>query len=240
MADLKVDESVGSLADRAHHELHRLITIGELNPGQPLSERTLCEALGMSRTPVREALLRLTAEGLLVAEPNRGVRIREFTAEDLVGLAIVREALEGQAARYAARRVTDEELGELYALCDAIGEIPTDDPGEYVFRSRELDVQFHERIVELSGIPALIDFYRRQHLAARQIMGWNVTRLPGNRTDPTDAEGRTGAGHRALVDALATRDPATVEAVIRRQTQEGITRTLSDVNRLHLGAAARV
>lgn len=234
MPTLQADELVQSLAEAAYHELHRLITTGQLDPGRMLAERTLCDKLGMSRTPVRQALHRLVVEGLLEAEPNRGVRVREYSTEDILGLCIVREALEGQAVRYAAPRITDEELDGLRDLCTAMETVPTEDPAEYAFRFRELDVQFHQRIVDLSGVPVLIDHYRRHHIAARQILGWHATRAPLALQAQRARAQASDKNHRLLVEALATRDPARAETELRRQTQDYIARMLDDVNRLHL------
>src|ERR687884_94343 len=98
--------------------IREAIVDGRLAPGARLKEEELARELGISRTPIREALLILQAEGLVDAAPNRGATVRAHTAQDLDDLYQLRALLEGFAARRAAARLTAEQLEELWASCD--------------------------------------------------------------------------------------------------------------------------
>ena len=94
----------------AYERLLNAIDSGELAPGSRLLEAQLAERLGVSRTPVREALRRLEAQGLVTHEPHRGVVVAELDYDQLGELYAVREVLEGTAARLAARHASPEEV----------------------------------------------------------------------------------------------------------------------------------
>src|SRR5436190_2563510 len=105
-------------ASAAATELIReAILDGRLPPGQRLKEEELARELGISRTPVREALLILQAEGLVDAAPNRGAVVRSHDGDDLEDLYQLRALLEGHAARRAAASISDDALDSLRASC---------------------------------------------------------------------------------------------------------------------------
>jgi DNA-binding GntR family transcriptional regulator len=93
--------------------IEEAIVSGELTPGSVLRQEQLSERFGVSRTPVREALRKLAALGLVSFEPNRGVRVRTLTHEDLREAFLVRAELEALVTEEAARKITDEQLVEL-------------------------------------------------------------------------------------------------------------------------------
>jgi DNA-binding GntR family transcriptional regulator len=109
-----------SLADRAYVAIRDLIVSLELSPGALVDERQLVESLGIGRTPVREALRRLSQEQLVEVFPRRGMFVTGVDVRDLARISEVRAALEPEAARLAAERATDEERDELAALSDQI------------------------------------------------------------------------------------------------------------------------
>src|SRR5437870_8767566 len=98
--------------------IREAIIDGRLEPGRRLKEEDLARELGISRTPVREALLMLQAEGLVVATPNRGAIVRVHDAEDLDDLYQLRALLEGHATRRATPRISDEEIESLHESCE--------------------------------------------------------------------------------------------------------------------------
>jgi DNA-binding GntR family transcriptional regulator len=111
-----------SLADKAYHEIRGLIVALELAPGAVIDERELIERLEIGRTPVREALRRLSHERLVEVYPRRGMFVTGVDVRELARLSEVREVLEPEAARLAAERATDadrEELAGLLAELDA-------------------------------------------------------------------------------------------------------------------------
>src|SRR5947199_10401231 len=98
--------------------IREAILDGRLEPGRRLKEEELARELGISRTPVREALLMLQAEGLVVSTPNRGAMVRVHDAEDLDDLYQLRALLEGHATRRAATRISEQEIEALRESCE--------------------------------------------------------------------------------------------------------------------------
>jgi DNA-binding GntR family transcriptional regulator len=142
-----VDESA-SRAERAYRSLQgEIVTLG-FRPGQALREAELQALLGLGRTPIREALLRLSAEGLVVMHPYQGTFVSETNFKDLGSIFEVRRPLEGLAARLAATRLTDPGRERLSQAQEAVRE-QLSDPS--MLESVALDHQIHELIYELSG-----------------------------------------------------------------------------------------
>jgi DNA-binding GntR family transcriptional regulator len=128
--------------------IRQAIVEGRVKPGERLKEEELARELGISRTPVREALLVLQTEGLVDAMPNRGAVVRAHDADDLRDLYQLRALLEGHAARLAAGRVTDEEVEELWASCDRFDAIAADADVRELVRENFF---FHNAILDCAG-----------------------------------------------------------------------------------------
>lgn len=131
----------------AYQALHRSIIAGELSPGERLVEEELADQLGYSRGAVRAALVRLSHDGLVVRERNRGARVRRVTIEEAVEILEARGALESLAAGYAALRRTGEELEELGALLAEMQDLYA--AGELMAMS-DRNARLHRRILEIS------------------------------------------------------------------------------------------
>lgn len=142
--------STDRLGDAVYTRIRDAIISGELPPGSPVGVPALAEALGVSRSPVRDAILRLTHEGLVHTRARRGATVVLIRPEDLERLYEVREVLEGLAARLAAlssRPAADDELAEVIAAHSrAIANVNIP---EHI----ELDVTFHRMVREMSGNP---------------------------------------------------------------------------------------
>lgn len=108
-----------SVGDHAYHTLRTMVLELELPPGAPLAETEMSERLGVSRTPIREALGRLAREGLVRQHPGRGAFVSEISIPDLIELYQMREALESHAARLAAEAIDDDGRRALSDLSDA-------------------------------------------------------------------------------------------------------------------------
>ena len=141
-------EGATLLVDRAHRELERAILDHRIPPGTPLSVPKLAEQLGISRSPVREAVLRLTAAGLAVNVPHKGAVVAEIAVEDFSDLFEVREPLEGVAARRAAANATAEDLNDLRSILAQHEKVVG---GDDVDCQVELDMRFHQRIREIAA-----------------------------------------------------------------------------------------
>jgi DNA-binding GntR family transcriptional regulator len=128
------DELPLTRSDRVRRRLADQIISGELKPGQQLDEKALAEAFNVSRTPVREALRRLAALGLVSFVPNRGVRVRTISREELHEAFMVRAELEALATEVAATKMTAEDLAELEEAEQIFARISKDlrarEPGE--------------------------------------------------------------------------------------------------------------
>ena len=121
---MKAADTVG--AELAYEQVRAAIVENRYPPGQRLVEQRIAEELGLSRTPVREALRMLEAEGLVVSERNRGAMVRPLSPTEVVDLYGLRIRLESYAVEVATERATETELGELVAAADAFSEDPAD------------------------------------------------------------------------------------------------------------------
>ena len=136
------------LRDVVFNTLRRAILKGELKPGERLMEIALAERLGVSRTPIREAMRKLELEGLVVMIPRRGAQVANITEKDLNDVLEVRIALERMAIEKACKLITEEELQELEKAAKDF-EKAIDE--ENVVKLAETDVVFHDIIYKASG-----------------------------------------------------------------------------------------
>jgi DNA-binding GntR family transcriptional regulator len=138
--------------------IREAILDGRLAPGERLKEEELARELGISRTPVREALLLLQAEGLVDAAPNRGATVRAHGPEDLDDLYQLRALLEGYAARRAASRISAEAIEQLRASCERFEELRSDTELRELVRE---NLFFHGTILEVAGSARLESMVRK-------------------------------------------------------------------------------
>jgi DNA-binding GntR family transcriptional regulator len=141
-----------TLSEQVYQHLLRMILARELAPGSPLLETELAFRLGVSRTPIREALGRLTEYGVVEARPNHSAVVRRLGAEELVHFHQVREALEGMAAEMACGRLTAADDTLLDALAEAAGDPSA--PG-YLDAFNAFDVELHRIVAVRSGNPII-------------------------------------------------------------------------------------
>ncbi|HZE06228.1 MAG TPA: GntR family transcriptional regulator [Solirubrobacteraceae bacterium] len=125
---------------------------GRLRPGDRLKEDMLAKELAVSRTPVREAIAMLQAEGLLEAQQHRGAQVRSYTPGELEEIYDLRSILEGYAARRAATRITDAELDRLRASCDRMEKLKPKDLEHLV----EQNGIFHDTILQAADSQRLV------------------------------------------------------------------------------------
>jgi DNA-binding GntR family transcriptional regulator len=152
------------LALQAYERILDLIMTGAAKPGTLVNERRLADSLAMSRTPVRDALLMLESEGLLIRQGARGLQIRHVKVEDFIDVLQIRLLLEQETARIAAGRVPAEELAALTARLEALlaaaGRGPTDRD-----EVRAVDDRLHGLIADAAGneqMATIIRNLRRQ------------------------------------------------------------------------------
>jgi DNA-binding GntR family transcriptional regulator len=195
---------ISSLHDQAAQQLRDLIFAGELSPGSFVDEARLCEQLSISRTPLREALKVLTAEGLIRHEPRRGCFVNEVTEQDLDDIFPVMALLEGRCAFEAAQQGSDADMVALDALHRQLqatadqGRIP-----DYY----AVNFAIHEAIIAMAG---------NKWLA--QVIGDLRKILKLARLQQLNAPGRLSqslAEHLAIFAALKARDAQGAEAAMR-------------------------
>jgi DNA-binding GntR family transcriptional regulator len=150
-APLAVPLEAGSLADQAYVSLREMIVTLELAPGTLVKEPELVGRLGIGRTPVREALRRLSLERFIEVYPRRGMVVTTVDVRDLARLCEVRQALEPEAARLAAERATEADLDEITAVLAELGSRRRRDGRSLI----ELDRRIHEAIYRASHNPFL-------------------------------------------------------------------------------------
>jgi DNA-binding GntR family transcriptional regulator len=138
--------------------IRQAILDGRLPPGRRLKEEELAQELGISRTPVREALLMLQAETLVDNAPNRGATVRSYSVEDLTDLYQLRALLEGYAARRAATRMSDEAVGTLRESCERFEGLLGDENMGMLVKE---NLFFHQTIHEGSGSSRLVTMVRQ-------------------------------------------------------------------------------
>ena len=210
-----------SQTTRALLKLRELILSGELKAGDRLSELALVDRLGVSRTPVRAALMRLAEEGLVDSIPSGGFAVRAFTEADVFDAIEVRGTLEGLAARFAAERgVSASRLAALRAILKEIDELvgrpklTSEAFGTYI----SLNGRFHALLTELADSPALARHIERAVAAPFAspnafVMAQSLT--PAARTVLIVAQEQ----HRAVVEAIEQREGARAEALMREHSK---------------------
>lgn len=217
-----------SLTETAYGALRERVLSGALRPGAEFSELELADQLSMSKTPVREALGRLVAEGLIEAFPRRGYRVTPVTVKDINDLFAIRAMTEGTAASMAALNLTPAGLDRLELLADARYD-PSQ--GESVQSFVKANRDFHIAIAEGANNPRLLALVAA-HLD-------ECTRLFYLGAVSRDVNPETSSDHRKIVDVLRLRDPDLARAAMvehSEHTLHGILKALisSDTTALTL------
>lgn len=202
---------------RVAQRIRELIVEGELPPGTRVAEATIAERLGVSRTPVRNALPALASEGLLEPAGKRGFAVRNFTTEDSYKATEIRCVLEGYAARELAARPERgpiiEQLREVLREGDAIfakGYVVKDDEEAYAY----MNGRFHDLIVGGARDPLLKDLVQRVYsvpFVAPNVVAFK--RVPLDEIYPVLVSGHHQ--HHAIVDAIEAGQPDIAESLMR-------------------------
>jgi DNA-binding GntR family transcriptional regulator len=203
--------------------LRDMIVQGELAPGARLNERVLCEKLGASRTPLREAMKTLASEGLVELAPNRGASVTPLTLGKVRQIFEVLGALEGLAGELACRNIKPPQLNEIRALhYQMLAHHARGELNEY-FRANQ---QIHIKIVEASGNEALMDTYRG--LNAHVLRARYMANLSHERWDRAVKE------HEQMLDALTRGDSAGLQSMLREHLGQKMLAVLNALERRDL------
>jgi DNA-binding GntR family transcriptional regulator len=207
-ADYRNPARSSSVRERAYLHVRRKIASGELGPGDTISELPIAKELGVSRTPIREALGQLAAEGILEQSPNRRAVVARLTRQDIIDLYELREALEMFAVGKAARQpVRQADLDRLQGLTDAIltlkdelersGKPELD--GEQMRRFVAYDLGFHTHLMRLAANARILKVVNETRLLIRIF----AMRRRGHTVSLLEDIHRR---HSEVVDAVAKRD----------------------------------
>lgn len=160
MAEIATPSGVENLTlwQRVYNHLRTEILEDRLEPGAELIETVLAEQLGVSRGPLREAISRLAAEGLVTVSPRRGAVVRSLSKAEFLELYQVREALERMAVQLAVPRLTEKQFEELGALNETMEAHAAQNEVEAFF---EANIAFHARLLEASDNGKLQELYRQ-------------------------------------------------------------------------------
>lgn len=184
--------------------LRELLLEGKIPPGARIPERDLCAKFQVSRTPLREALKVLAAEGLVVLLPNRGSRAAKLTAKDMQDLFEVCQGLEALAGELACERITDEQVGEIGRVDSEMTQHYRDGDLSRYYRSNR---QIHEAIVQAARNPVLSALY--ESVTARIRRARYVTPMTPQRWAVAVQE------HEAILNALRRRDGVGLAHILR-------------------------
>ncbi|RII37882.1 GntR family transcriptional regulator [Pseudooceanicola sediminis] len=189
-------------ADRAYHVIRAAILSGELRPGAHLAENQLAEMCNSSRTPVREALQRLTAEGLALSE-RRSRFVANFSYEEVSVVFELRARIESYLARIAARKITTEEMAHMQDLILRMDAEEARDP--IIFH--DLNTQFHDAILRATRSAQL-------RSVTRQVFALPLVTIKRAYCDQPIDSSRSNAQHRDILAAFRNRDEAWAESAM--------------------------
>ena len=203
-----VDDSIAaerprSLAEQSADKLRELILLEKLPPGLSLNERDLSQLLGISRTPVRDAIRQLEIEGLVDYSETRRPQVANPSIETLTHWLLVQGALEGLAGEQACEKATDEELSGIAALQEEMVALAETDDRLALF---SLDMEFHRAIVAAAHNPPLLDTHKQYNSRL-----WRARFVSSQRRANREQQMRK---HQAIVDALMKRDKDVASAAL--------------------------
>jgi DNA-binding GntR family transcriptional regulator len=208
-----------NLSTRVYNQIKHLILCNEIMPGQKLSHQQLSERLGVSRTPVREALTRLVQEGYVSFLPKRGFTCKEIRMQEAEELYELREALEAFAVEKAIQILTDEQLSQLKEKIENYGR---DVENRFSRERLVYDQEVHLAIARMSGNETLLNLL--SHVFERIVLK--------RRTDGIYDAARGSAAHQEhlnLLAAMERRDTARAAALVRGHIQAGRHNVMTDL-----------
>lgn len=196
------------LRERVFHEIHEKILNGVYRDSEELREIAIAEELGVSRTPVREALRQLELEGLVKIVPNKGAVVTAITKKDVKDIYMIRSMLEGLCARWATENITEEQLDEMEEILLLSEFYINKKKKEPTTQVVELDGKFHEVLYQASDSRImkhlLSDFHKYVRLARRTSV-----------ENPERAE-KSIEEHRALLEAIKAKDADKAEELANK------------------------
>lgn len=210
MSSVPVDDDVAwePVSDSVLSRLSDAIMSGELKPGAKISEPEVSKRYGISRAPLREAIRRLEERNLVSRIPRQGARVVVLSPARIEQIFVIREAVEGMAAREAAQNITPAEVASLQASLERQREAARDS-GSHAYPFESLDTDYHAAIARASRNEFLAKFLCEDYQALIEICRRQQRRRP-------ERAHRSLIEHGQIVEALAQRDPDLAEMLMRR------------------------
>jgi len=212
-----------SLTSVVATELERMILDGELEPGAKLTEVALAARLGVSRGPLREAFRLLEEAGLVRTEKNRGVFVRDVPVDEAIEIFDMRAAMEELVGRRVAEKITPAEVKELRGVVEQMEQAVK---AKDVDRYHRLNLQFHDRLVELAGNGKLTAIYRK---LIKELSLFRRMNLADGKLLPVSA-----GEHRHIVKAIASGDAEAAGRALFDHVIESKERTIANNARSNL------
>ncbi|AFS77231.1 transcriptional regulator, GntR family [Gottschalkia acidurici 9a] len=195
-------EQYKPLRDIVFETLREAILSGKLKPGERVMEVQLAEKLGVSRTPVREAIRKLELEGLLVMIPRKGAYVADVSIKDVLNVLEIRASLEGLAASLAAERITDDEIKELKEKAKEFEQMSKENNKEGMIQK---DTEFHNVLLNASRNDKLVNIVEG---LGDQVQRFRVIYFTEYKNDEN-----IKIEHSRIVDAISKRDSEKADEV---------------------------
>ena len=218
MKDSLKIEGYELLSKKVYRVLKSKITKGSFEPGSKVLEGRIAEQMGISRTPVREAIRELAAEGFVILSPNQGVVVRSVSAENIREVLQIRSVLDGLAARLATYVITDKEIKELENYHKKMEKLKNK---KDIFAYSEVDIKFHELIANICKNKQLIKI--RKNISS-QASRCRISSLRiSKRLQKTTKE------HWNIVEAIKAKDPKRADRMGREHIENALKNILNNV-----------
>jgi DNA-binding GntR family transcriptional regulator len=192
------------LSEKAYHLIKEKIVTLDLKPLAVIDEQALKDELDLGRTPIREALHRLAAEGLVIIAPRRGMFVADISITDLQKVFEVRMIMEGFCARLAAQRATREQIAQMETVLEQLGRVADDDAEALM----TIDTHLHELLYQAADNEFLADSLLRLHALSLRL--WHLVL---NQLDDVKASIQE---HEEIIAALQARDGMHAEKLLQR------------------------
>ena len=199
-----------SLRDQAYVALKQMITEADIyaHPEEiRLDEKQLSAALGVSRTPIREAMTLLEQEGFLRTEPRRGIFLVRKTKKQIIEMIEIWAALESMAARLATLNASDADIAALRRMFD---EFRTSTPAEHLEEYSDANIAFHQAIIRLAGSGLMERMIDNLFIHVRAIRKMTISQ--------SDRAARSIVDHMRIIEALEKRDTELAERLVRQHS----------------------
>lgn len=206
------------LKNEAYELVKEKLINGEIKPGERIREDLLADEFAMSRTPVREAINQLSAEGYVIQEPRKGIFAKEYTKQELTDIIEIRALIESYAIKVCFRKITNEQIKELENIFNNLKDsLLKQDKITYVM----YDSMFHKKIGEFTNNKKLISFINDIEYSvmyARRMKFYNIKYKY--------SEEESIRQHRAILDAIINKDEETAIEAMEKNSKEVLNRMI--------------